>query len=63
MYGLDSNTYNIIKSNLSDHLALVNEMDNWLSSVSNFHSSIYEHFGSYPDIINGIILSLNQVIT
>lgn len=63
MYGLDSNTYNIIKSNVvTDHSALVNEMDNWLSSVSNFHSSIYEYFGAYPDIINGIILSINQVL-
>lgn len=60
MYGLESNTYNMIDSN-SDPEALVNEMDNWLSSVSNFHDNLNEKYAAYPDLLTGIILSINQV--
>jgi len=61
MYGLESNTYNMIDSN-SDSEALVNEMDNWLSSVSNFHNNLNENYAAYPDLLTGIILSINQVM-
>jgi len=61
MFGLDSNTYNIINSKHSDYEALVNEMDNWLNSVSNFHDTLNIHYASYPDILSGILLSINQV--
>ncbi|XP_060859886.1 midasin [Metopolophium dirhodum] len=60
MYGLESNTYNMINSN-SDSEALVNEMDNWLSSVSNFHNNLNEKFAAYPDLLTGILLSINQM--
>lgn len=61
MYGLDSNTYNMINLNITDHVALVNEMDNWLSSVSNFHNSLDEHYAAYPDVLSGVLFSINQV--
>lgn len=60
MYGLESNTYNMINSN-SDSEALVNEMENWLSSVSNFHNNLNEKYAAYPDLLTGILLSINQV--
>lgn len=62
MYGLDSNTYNIINSDSMDHVAIVNEIDNWLNSVSNFHNSLNDCYLAYPDILSGILLSINQVI-
>lgn len=62
MYGLDSNSYNIIDSDSMDHVAIVNEIDNWLNSVSNFHNSLNDHYLAYPDILSGILLSINQVI-
>lgn len=61
MFGLESNTYNLINSNYTDRQTLVNEMDNWLNSVSNVHNSLNEHFGAYSDILSGILLSINQV--
>ncbi|XP_025407976.1 midasin-like [Sipha flava] len=62
MYGLESNTYNMIDSNnKTDHEALVNEMDNWLNSVSNFHDDLNKHYAAYPDILSGILLSINQM--
>lgn len=61
MYGLDSNTYNIITTNVTDHVALVNEMENWLSSVTNFHNNLNERYAGYPDILSGILLSINEV--
>lgn len=60
MYGLESNTYNLINSN-SDSEALVNEMENWLSSVTNFHDNLNEKYAAYPDLLTGILLSINQV--
>lgn len=60
MYGLESNTYNMLNSN-SDSEALANEMDNWLSSVSNFHDTLNEKYAAYPDLLTGILLSINQV--
>lgn len=63
MFGLESNTYNILDSiNTTDREALVNEIDNWLSSVSNFHDHLNEHYAAYPDILSGILLSINQVL-
>ncbi|KAE9533494.1 hypothetical protein AGLY_009132 [Aphis glycines] len=60
MYGLESNTYNLINSN-SDSEALVNEMENWLSSVTNFHDNLNEKYVAYPDLLTGILLSINQM--
>lgn len=61
MYGLESNTYKLVNSDNADHLAIVNEMDNWLNSVSNFHDHLDEHYAAYPDILSGILFSINQV--
>lgn len=61
MYGLDGNTYKIINSDLKNRESLVNEIDNWLTSVSSFHDRLYEHYAAYPDILAGILLSINQV--
>lgn len=47
---------------MTDREALVNEMDNWLNSVSNFHDNLNEHYAAYPDILSGILLSINQVL-
>lgn len=61
MFGLDSNTYNLINSNIMDNVSLINEIDNWLSSVTNFHNSLDQQYAKYPDILSGILLSINQV--
>jgi len=61
MFGLDSNTYNLINSNIMDNVSLVNEIDNWLSSVTNFHNNLDQQYAKYPDILSGILLSINQV--
>lgn len=61
MYGLESSTYNMINSNSTDYEALVNEIDNWLGSVSNFHDSLNVHYAAYPDMLSGILFSINQV--
>lgn len=45
-----------------DNVSLINEMDNWLSSVTNFHNSLEQQYAKYPDILSGILLSINQVI-
>lgn len=60
MYGLESNSYNMVNSN-SDSADLVNEIDNWLNSVSNFYNSLNEKYAAYPDLLTGILLSINQV--
>lgn len=52
----------INSNNMTDREALVNEMDNWLNSVSNFHDNLNEHYAAYPDILSGILLSINQVL-
>lgn len=62
MYGLESNTYCMINSKSTDYVALVSEMDNWLDSVSNFHNNLNVHYAAYPDMLSGIILSINQVL-
>ncbi|VVC30846.1 ATPase, dynein-related, AAA domain,von Willebrand factor, type A,AAA+ ATPase domain,P-loop [Cinara cedri] len=61
MYGLDSNTYNLINANIMDRVTLVNEMENWLNSVTNFHNSLNERYAGYPDVLSGILLSVNQM--
>jgi len=61
MFGLDSNSYNMINEKHSDREGLVNEMDNWLNSVSSFHDRLNVHYAGYPDILSGILLSINQV--
>lgn len=61
MYGLDSNTYSLINSNQTNQEGVVNEMDNWLASVSSFHDRLNEHYAAYPDVLCGILLSINQV--
>lgn len=63
MYGLDSNTYNMINSKSMNCIDLVNQMSNWLSSVSNFHNCLNEYYAAYPDILFGVLLSINQVKT
>lgn len=63
MFGLDSNTYKIINSKHSDRETLVKEMDNWLNSVSNFYNKLNVHYAGYPDILSGVLLSINQVLT
>lgn len=58
---MGSNTYNLITTNVMDHVALVTEMENWFSSVTNFHNNLNERYADYPDILSGILLSINEV--
>ncbi|XP_050541449.1 midasin [Daktulosphaira vitifoliae] len=61
MYGLDSNTYSLINSDQTNREQIVSEMDNWLSSVASFHDRLNEHYAAYPDVLSGILLSVNQM--
>lgn len=61
MYGLDSNTYNLINSSYTDHETLINEMENWLSSTTNFYNNLNDRYAEFPDILSGILLSINMV--
>lgn len=62
MYGLESKTYDMINTSRKDYEALVNEMDNWLSSVTNFYNKLEEYNVTYPDILCGILFAINQVL-
>lgn len=61
MYGLDSNTYKIINSSCTNYETLVNEMENWLSSVTNFYNNLNARYAEYPDILSGVLLPINMV--
>lgn len=62
MYGLKSSTYSIIDPKRTDYIVIVDYLSNWLSSVSNFYNSLNKHYAAYPDVLSGILLSINQVL-